>query len=224
MTAELFTRAKQTPECLSTWAIHQHVLGELPDAAHRHLAQCSSCTAKVREAEAQQQAARYERVPDALLQPLRTRPAWSFRRLVPGLLGAAVAAGLALLVVPHLDGAAPELRTKGGPQLEVAVSRAGALTAERFDLAALPKLHMGDRLRLRVTGSGVRWVVLESDEAGHWTPLHEGAPPADGWLPLGLTVTPGKTRLRWMVCSSAPLAGVRTGCREQVTALEVAVP
>lgn len=100
------------------------------------------------------------------------------------------------------------VRLKGHSGLEISVSRAGEVIATDFPAEKLPALKAGDVLRLRARPSARKpWLRVEGAEADGWQLYFEGNPPTDGWLPMGLLVTPeGKTRIRVTWCSNADAA------------------
>lgn len=236
MAAELFPRSKQSEACLSGWRVSQLALGLLrPEErapAEAHVATCAHCHQRVEDERAQQRAAAYEQVPAALLQAAEaaaSRPSrWSWRRWVwaPAVAASLAVAGLAFLVIrPPVESGRPGEQLKGIASLDVAVSRSGMLVVNGTPAEKVIGLQAGDQLRLRAQGAPASaWLILQGDEENRWTTYFEGPVPEDGWLPMGLTITPeGRTRLRLLTCTSRPPAGAapEAFCQERVHEWEV---
>ncbi|WP_395810215.1 anti-sigma factor family protein [Archangium minus] len=237
MPTELFPRSKPSKDCLSGWSVSQLALGLLSHEAlapaEAHLSACSHCRQRVEDERAQIRAAALERVPEELLRAAATtapeRPRWwTWRSWAMGPAFAAVAATvLFLLVRPTVGVDAPDTlpgeRLKGSTSLDVAVMREGTLVVEGVPAEEVEDLRSGDQLRPRVTGATPSaWLILQGDEEDRWTTYFEGPPPADGWLPVAVLVTPdGRTRLRLLECPAQPPSGTEQGCRERVYAWRV---
>ncbi|PKN59288.1 MAG: hypothetical protein CVU56_01095 [Deltaproteobacteria bacterium HGW-Deltaproteobacteria-14] len=191
--------------CLSAWHVSLAALDEVPPhevaRVEAHLVGCPSCAARVADERASVAAAALEPLPDALRAPATRRPALPWRRWLAPLAGAVAVAALALMVA--LPGG-ETTRTKGAVAVEATVVRDDRTVAADTTLDALGTLHDGDRIRLRVRGATDRRARVEGLDGGAWVAVWEGAIPADGWLPFGLTANTGsETALRVAVCDLA---------------------
>jgi len=222
-----FERSEPPSSCLSGMRVSLAALDEfgpeVRDQVQAHLASCARCAARV--------AAEREAVARAADEPLPTfvRPASDVvslagRRATASLranvemrsrrnrwlaTGAVFAlAALVFLVTRPVDvtrplGEGDGTRAKGAPTVEVAVQRDGVLLGDPVAIAAAPPLATNDKLRLHVGRGGGIHIALEGFDAGGWVDLFRGVIPEDGWLPTGLTVTPGDpARLRLLVCAA----------------------
>lgn len=197
--------------------------GELgPDEAalqRAHLEGCAACQATLRELEAEDAAVRaavpLEKLQARLEQPAKVTPLRRFGKAAP-IIGLALAAGLAALVLAPRVALHPQDRTKGGLALDVFVGGVGE--PRRVDSSAVA-LNPGERVQLKVHGNGHKYVAVVSvDEQGAVSPLffeHDASLPLDAQtelLPESIDFD-GRGRERLIVLlSDAPLP------REQVEA------
>jgi hypothetical protein len=216
MSLELFNRGK-APGCLSGWQVSQLTLGLLDGTAAAHARACEPCAARLQAEDRQCLAADSERVPAILLMRAGRSPWLSRieRRHVVGVATLALVLAVAGAVVGWLG---YRLLTPRD-WVVAAVSRGGSLLLHDIPADRLGPLHPGDKLRLRIVASRLKWARLESRHGDRWETYFEGPLPKDGWLPSGLTVAPaGKTQVRLWACPGPMTSeGVKvpSACRQQ---------
>jgi hypothetical protein len=171
--------------------------------AEAHLNTCPRCQKLVDREREQVELAACEHIPQRLLDTDSHTPA----RWIPWTLATATISMIAVVVLfllPTSDRRGDfGLRAKGTLSLDVTLLRAGRIIAQSTPLEKLPPLLVGDQLRLRVLGASGRVVALGGCEQHACEILFEGDLPADKWLPIGLTATPGRTRLVLLACGSS---------------------
>lgn len=207
---DLLRRQKSSAECLSDWQVSQLALDLLPEVkstpAKQHVSHCARCQNLVDQHMAETKAAAYTALPSFIRQE-QGRPAerqwpWFTSALACG------AATLVLLVlfgprgeIPDATSASSTTRSKGSPSLQIAVKRGERVVAKGVSLDGYSDLKAGDRIRFRVVDTKHRFVLLQGEELGQWVDYYSGAVPSGGWLEVGVELTPGKSRLRYVGCN-----------------------
>jgi hypothetical protein len=202
--------------CLTDWAVSQAACGDdaLDGAGAGHVQTCPTCAQRMEHETLGVRTAIYEAVPAAIIThalahpPLRAasaRPAWlswhaSWNMAAGGVLAAVMAVFIVSIGQPTAT-----TRLKGAPSLTLTVKRNGNIVASNHPVEDSLTLRAGDELRLRVVQTPGKWVALQSMEGDGWVTFYEGAQPKDGWLPIGIAITPGdETLLRLVNCDSEP--------------------
>ncbi len=236
--SEFFDRDKPTAECLSRFQISKYSLDSLPGKEQllleKHLETCQRCQQLVQEERLKIEAAVYEAVPEKIqsaatqFEKKTARNGW-----ILSFAGVATVCLMAFFLLTYLktdhelnpESARDRIRLKGTIDLNVALRRRGRIFDAR-PLDKLTKLKDGDELRLQVVGGRDGFARLRSCEVkpAQCGLFFKGKIPSGGWLPVGLTATPGKMRLELFVCKNKQKIDHPTEheqCQQKIWLLEV---
>lgn len=220
---DVVRREKATEECPPSFQVAQFALDLLSNEQQAQLAShfetCQHCASLLREHRQGMEAAKLERVPEALRQATEAAQRRWFR--LPAWVAAssmAAAVAVALLVVlrtpvsqpaiPQTQAPAPtqappqsQVRSKGSLRLSVAWKRNGEMLESAAELTSIKdQLQVGDQLRLRIDGVAGGFAWVQAKEQGSWIELYRGSSTRQ-WLPFALTITAGEqTQLRLTHC------------------------
>jgi hypothetical protein len=207
-----FHRQERQPGCLSQRTISLFVTGELEEAQQQrvqaHLGECASCARRVAQERHQVEEARTERIPEAVLKAGEQRPRpgfnWSWTLALAGAAAAVLVLTMLVPSQPPPTEVPGGVRIKGQVGLLASVERQGERIADEAPFEQLPPIRAGDAFRLKVTGPVQPALALRGCEDQTCQLLYQGKLPPGGWLPLGLTATPGKSRLELIHASTSP--------------------
>ncbi|HET6344480.1 MAG TPA: hypothetical protein VFH51_06085, partial [Myxococcota bacterium] len=198
------------------WAVSQAACGDdvLDESGSGHVQTCPTCAQRLDQEVLGVRAAVYETVPPAILaqalahpprQAVRSRKAWLSWSAGWNMAAGGVMAALMAVVIVSVGQPTGVTRLKGTPSLTLTVKRNGNIVATNHPIEDSLALRAGDELRLRVVQTPGKWVALQARERSGWVTFYEGAQPKDGWLPIGIAITPGdETLLRLVNCESEP--------------------
>jgi hypothetical protein len=226
-----FEELRYSPDgCLSGFQVSLAAIDELEPALLAHATDCALCGPRLSVERALVRAAVYEPVPDAIGRAMAkgvpNARRWASWLPAMGVIGVAAAAVVVFTVTRDGNPGEGE-RLKGACGLLVSVERAGRVVVECAPLAAeVRPLKDGDRLRLQLAATSPRRVALQADEWGHGIDDFLDRVGAEGWLPIGMTVTSDSaTSMRWPIAATdggSVSADDDQACRSALVVLRVA--
>lgn len=189
-------------EHLSDYALSRAARGaDVDDKSTKHLADCSICSAKVKAEKVEFEAAKLERIPEALLERTKEKRRDPLRWLGFAAAASSLCAAALFFIVPTDLGAG--VRSKGKQALLFSVMREGRVVQKHVRVLAVENLNVGDRVQVHLVQPS-EYAILSAEGDDGFVTLYEGHLKGRDF-PLSLRVNDGsKNSLHVVSCVNVP--------------------
>ena len=188
-------------EHLSDFAISRAASGaSLDDKSTAHLNACALCEQKMKAEKVEFDAAKFERIPEALITEENQKASRSLRWLSLVAAACSVGAFALFLILPKDPGG---VRLKGGQALTFSVMRDSKLVQNHAKASEIKALEIGDRVQVHLVQKS-EYVILSAQSREGLVRLYEGHLEAKDF-PISLQVNDGSPNILHVVsCINVP--------------------